>query len=136
MSGAVPHDAEGPKLSVILLDFVRLVQRNHALIREMVLRDIKGGHVGHGLGSLWVYLQPIVIVFTFMMIFGVVIGSKMAVTATFPGDYTSYILVGLTPWLVMSNALGRATNAFSGNANLVKQGVFPIETLPRAIAAA
>ncbi|KQU54795.1 hypothetical protein ASG72_04055 [Bosea sp. Leaf344] len=116
----------------MLIEFVRVIRRNYALIREMVLRDIKGGHAGHGLGSLWVYVQPIVVVATFMLIFGVVIGTKMAVTATFPGDYTSYILVGLTPWLLMSNALGRAPNAFSGNANLVKQVVFPIETLPVA----
>ncbi|KQK29384.1 hypothetical protein ARD30_17505 [Bosea thiooxidans] len=114
------------------LDFGRVIHRNLALIREMVLRDIKGGHAGHGLGSLWVYAQPIVVVGTYMLIFGVVIGSRMTVTASFPGDYTSYILVGLTPWLLMSNALGRATNAFSSNANLVKQVVFPIETLPVA----
>jgi lipopolysaccharide transport system permease protein len=116
----------------IVRDFVAISVRNLALIREMALRDLKGGHAGHGLGSLWIYIQPIVVVATFMLIFGVVIGTKMAVTATFPGDYTSYILVGLTPWLLMSNALGRSTNAFSGNANLVKQVVFPIETLPVA----
>jgi lipopolysaccharide transport system permease protein len=116
----------------MILDFARIIRRNHALIREMVVRDIKVGHAGHGLGSLWLFIQPIVVVATFMLIFGIVIGTKMSVTATFPGDYTSYILVGLTPWLLMSNALGRAPNAFSGNANLVKQVVFPIETLPVA----
>jgi lipopolysaccharide transport system permease protein len=110
--------------------FARVVVRNFALIREMVLRDIKGGHAGHGLGSLWIYAQPVVVVGTYMLIFGVVIGSKMAVSTTFPGDYTSYILVGLTAWLLMSAVLGRATTAFSGNSNLVKQVVFPIETLP------
>src|SRR5688500_18594995 len=114
------------------LDFARVVSRNLPLIREMVLRDIKGGHAGHGLGSLWIYVQPIVVVATFMLIFGVVIGSKLDVTASFPGHYTSYILVGLTPWLLMSNALGRASSAFSSNANLVKQVVFPTETLPMA----
>ncbi len=121
-----------PSLAAVTLDFVRIIRRNLALIYEMVLRDIRGGHVGHGLGSFWIYLQPMIVVGTYMLIFGVVIGSKMAVTATFPGDYTSYIVIGLTSWLVMSNALGRATNAFSGNANLVKQVVFPIETLPVA----
>lgn len=124
--------ASQPGIGAMVLNFARVIRRNLALIREMVLRDIKGGHAGHGLGSLWVYIQPIVVVGTFMLIFGVVIGSKMAVTTTFPGDYTSYILVGLTPWLLMSNALGRAPNAFSSNANLVKQVVFPIETLPVA----
>jgi len=121
-----------PSLTAIVIDFAGVIRRNLGLIREMVLRDIKGGYAGHGLGSLWVYIQPIMVVGTFMLIFGVVIGTRMTVTVTFPGDYTSYILVGLVPWLLMSNALGRAPNAFSGNANLVKQVVFPIETLPVA----
>jgi lipopolysaccharide transport system permease protein len=116
----------------MLVDFVHVIRRNHPLVREMAFRDIKGGHAAHGLGAIWVFVQPIVVVATFMLIFGVVIGTKIAVTTTFPGDYTSYILVGLTPWLLMANALGRATNAFLGNANLVKQVVFPIETLPVA----
>jgi lipopolysaccharide transport system permease protein len=127
-----PVRDKGPSLVTVVRDFARVVWRNLALIREMVLRDIKGGHAGHGLGSVWVFIQPIVVIATFMLIFGVVIGAKIAVTSTFPGDYTSYILVGLTPWLLMANALGRAPNAFSANANLVKQVVFPIEILPVA----
>jgi len=112
--------------------FARVVRLNRDLIREMVLRDINKGHAGHTLGSLWVYLQPIIIVVTYMIIFGTVIGSRMIATKSFPGDYTSYILVGVTPWLLTANALGRSSNAFSGNANLVKQVVFPIEILPVA----
>lgn len=121
-----------PSLFAIVQDFLSTTARNMALIREMVIRDLKGGHVGHSLGSLWIYLQPLVVVCTFMLIFGVVIGTKIAASSTFPGDYTSYILAGLVPWLLMSNALGRAPGAFSNNANLVKQVVFPIETLPVA----
>jgi lipopolysaccharide transport system permease protein len=116
----------------IVSNFIRVIRLNRELIYELTLRDIRGGTVAHGLGPLWIFLQPIVIVLTFMLIFGIVIGSKLNLTATFPGDYTSYILAGLTPWLLMSNALGRASVAFSGNASLVKQVVFPIETLPVA----
>ena len=129
---AQPTSSGSPSVVSMLVEFVRVIRRNLPLVREMAIRDIKGGHAAHGLGALWVFIQPIVVVTTFMLIFGVVIGTKIAVTTTFPGDYTSYILVGLTPWLLMANALGRATNAFSGNANLVKQVVFPIETLPVA----
>lgn len=127
-----PSKTHAPSLFRAALEFIRLIGRNLPLIREMALRDIKGGHAGHGLGSLWIYIQPIVVIGTYMLIFGVVIGSKMTAAASFSGDYTSYILVGLTPWLLMSNALGRATSAFSSNSNLVKQVVFPIETLPVA----
>lgn len=111
--------------------FAATVMRNRPLVTEMVIRDLKGAHAGHGLGSLWVYVQPLVIVGTYMLIFGLIIGSKIDVSSM-PGDYTSYILVGMTPWLVMANVLGRAPGVFISNANLVKQVVFPIEVLPLA----
>lgn len=120
--------AAGPAVG----DFVRSLRRNRSLVRELTLRDIKGGHAGHGLGAIWLFAQPLVVVATFMLIFGVVIGAKMDVTTTFPGDYTSYLLIGLVPWLLTANALGRSTTAFSSNANLVKQVIFPIEVLPVA----
>ena len=109
----------------------QLLQRR-GLISELVHREVKGGHAQHGLGAAWFYVQPLIVVATFMLVFGVVIGARMDLTASFPGDYTSYILVGLVPWLVTANALARAPSVLVANANLVKQVVFPIETLPIA----
>jgi lipopolysaccharide transport system permease protein len=114
----------------IVFDFVRTASGNRELIREMVGREIGQGHARHSLGAVWIYIQPMVIVGSYMVIFGTILGSRLALTKEFPGNYTSYILVGITAWLLMANALGRAPDAFSGNANLVKQVVFPIETLP------
>ena len=114
----------------IVIDFLRTACRNRSLIREMVVREIKQGHARHSFGAAWIYIQPLVVVGSYMIIFGTVLGSRLTITKEFPGNYTSYILVGLAAWLLMSNALGRAPNCFSGNANLVKQVVFPIETLP------
>jgi lipopolysaccharide transport system permease protein len=122
---------EGAKNDLVgqVANFLRVSIRNRALMREMVARDLKGGVAGHGFGVAWVFIQPLVIVLTYMLVFGVVIGSKIAVTSTFPGDYISYIMAGLVPWLIMSNALGRAPSVFMSNANLVKQVVFPVEIL-------
>jgi lipopolysaccharide transport system permease protein len=121
-----------PSLVAMTRDFLRATIVNAGLVREMVMRELRAGHAGHGLGSVWVYVQPLVVVGTFMLIFGVVIGSRIAITSSFPGDYTSYILIGMVPWQLMSNSLGRAPHAFSANASLVKQVVFPIEILPVA----
>ena len=49
-----------------------------------------------------------------------------------PRDYTTYILSGLVPWLFIQQALVRGANALVGQANLVKQVVFPVEVLPVA----
>ncbi len=140
MPSQAPQSAHAPQPASSLLnmvsDFVWTAFRNRGLLAEMMTRDLKSGFAGHGLGTIWVYVQPIVVLLTFMLIFGVVIGAKMAVTNTFPGDYTSYILAGLVPWLITSNALGRGPSLFATHANLVKQVVFPVEILPVAGVAA
>lgn len=137
MTGSTPAGSGAPARKPdgafkIVADFVSVLTRNFQLIREMAVRDLKGGLAAHGLGVAWAFVQPLVIVTTYLLIFGAVIGGRLTPSAELPGDYASYVLVGLTPWLLTSNALGRAPNAFSSNANLVKQVVFPIETLPVA----
>jgi lipopolysaccharide transport system permease protein len=115
-----------------LQSFTGLAWRHRGLVNELVSRDLKGGHAGHSLGWLWVFAQPLIVVITYMLIFGVVIGARVAQTETFPGDYISYVLIGLVPWLMTQGALARGPSVFLSNANLVKQVVFPIEVLPIA----
>jgi lipopolysaccharide transport system permease protein len=102
------------------------------LLREMIHRELTAAHARHGFGGLWVYAHPLVIVGTYLLVFGFVLGSKLNVNGDFPGDYPSYILAGLVPWLMMQAAIVRGPGALISSANLVKQVVFPIEVLPIA----
>ncbi len=113
-------------------DVTRTSWTKRELILELTRRDIGASHAGHGLGSLWSYIQPLIIIGVYLLIFGFVIGSKIAITESFPGDYPSYIAVGLIAWLGVQASIVKATGALTGNSNLVKQVVFPIETLPIA----
>ena len=106
------------------------VFRYRELLWEMVGRDLSVTHALHGFGWIWVYVHPLVMVATYLLIFGFVLGTKIAMTGEFPGNYPGYILAGLVPWLMMQAAIVRAPNALLANANLVKQVVFPIEVLP------
>ena len=122
-----------PRTSLAALAEIRaLLVTRRDLVRELTLREIAAAHAGHGLGPVWVYLQPLVVVGIYLLIFGFVLGSRIAQGADFPGDFPSYILVGLVPWLVTQAAMLRASGALLANVNLVKQVVFPIETLPLA----
>jgi lipopolysaccharide transport system permease protein len=115
-----------------LVDFQRSAYRTRELTFEMIRRDLGASHAGHGLGALWMYLNPLVIIAVYLLIFGFVIGSKIALTQTFPGDFPSYIAIGLMAWLPVQTALVKSTGALTGASNLVKQVVFPIEVLPIA----
>jgi len=106
--------------------------RYRELLREMVDRDLRASHARHGFGGLWVYIHPLVVVGTYLLIFGFVLGNRLIANGEFLGDFPAYILAGLVPWLMMQAALVRGPGALIGSANLVKQVVFPIEILPIA----
>ena len=55
---------------------------------------------------------------------------KIGGTAELPLDYTTYILSGLIPWMAFQESMNKGATVILGNANLVKQVVFPIEVLP------
>lgn len=125
-------DSGPPSVLRSLGQLIRVLIDKRDLLHEMVARDLKGAHAAHALGPIWVYLHPIIVTVTFMLVFGVVLGTRLSITASFPGDYTSYILAGLVPWFFTAYILGRAPAVFAANSNLVKQVVFPIEILPAA----
>ena len=43
---------------------------------------------------------------------------------------TTYLLSGLIPWLSFQESMSKGSTVIVGNANLVKQVIFPIEILP------
>jgi len=108
------------------------ILRYRELLREVVDRDLSASHARHGLGGWWVYVHPLVVAGTYLLIFGFVLGNKLSIGGDLPGDFPGYILAGLVPWLMMQAALVRGPGALIGSANLVKQVVFPIEVLPSA----
>jgi lipopolysaccharide transport system permease protein len=113
-------DSGGPSSALRSLgQLIRVLRNKRDLLHEMVARDLKGAHSGHALGPIWMYLHPIIITVTFMLVFGTVLGTRLSVTADIPGDYTSYILVGLVPWFFTAYLLGRGPSVFTSNSNLV-----------------
>jgi lipopolysaccharide transport system permease protein len=113
-------------------ELLQLLRLRRSLTLELARRDLSASHAGHSFGKSWIYIHPILIALVFFVIFGFVLGSKISLPKNFPGDYSSYILIGLIPWLMIQATLAKSTGALSGNANLVKQVVFPIEVLPVA----
>jgi lipopolysaccharide transport system permease protein len=107
-----------------------LATRHRQLAVAMARREVSDRYAGHVLGTLWSVAHPLVLMAVYVFIFGVVFRVAMGASSDEPFNYTVYILSGLIPWLAVADALNRAPTAVTGNANLVKQVVFPIEVLP------
>lgn len=97
----------------------------------MTKREITDRYAGQVLGSIWAVGHPLILMAVYVWIFAVVFKLKAShLGVDMPRDYATYILSGLIPWLAFQESMSKGTSVISGNANLVKQVVFPIEILP------
>lgn len=110
---------------------VGIISAHRTLAFEMAKREMAERYSGQALGMFWTIAHPMFQIGLYMFVFVVVFKTKIADTVgNMPLDYTTYLLSGLIPWLAMQDSLSKATTAITGNANLVKQVIFPVELLP------
>ncbi|MGQ9627413.1 MAG: ABC transporter permease [Anaerolineae bacterium] len=93
------------------------------LIKNLVIRDVKVRYKNSILGIFWSFLNPLIMMATFTVIFTVVMPVGIE-------KYPVFFLCGLLPWQFFSNSLVAATGSVVGNAPLIKKVYFPREVLP------
>lgn len=102
---------------------------NRELILELILRDLKGVHKGAFLGYLWLILSPLVQVATYVIIVSFVFQTHLH-QKTGSLDYALYVLSGMIPWQIVTKAIQESPSLIRERMDLVKQVIYPIETLP------
>jgi lipopolysaccharide transport system permease protein len=100
------------------------------LTLEMAKREIQDRYLGQVFGIAWALGHPLVLMAVYVFIFAFVFKVKIGSTRAWPLDYTTYLLSGLIPWLSFQESMSKGSTVIVGNANLVKQVIFPIEILP------
>ena len=115
-----------------LRDVSAILWKNRGLCRELVRRELSSQVAGEAFGMFWIIGHPMMLFCVYIFVFVVVFKTRIAESLEMPRDYTTYILSGLVPWLFVQQSLVRGANALVGQANLVKQVVFPVEVLPFA----
>lgn len=113
-----------------LKEVVRLTTRHRQLTWEMSKREISDRYAGQLFGLFWAVGHPLALILVYVFIFAFVFKIKVGGNQQLPLDYTTYLLSSLIPWMSFQETMSKSTVAITGNANLVKQVIFPIEILP------
>ena len=90
---------------------------------DMAISQLKAKYSGSKLGIWWAVITPLILAVSINFIF----------TRIFKIDipnYTLFVLSGIIPWVFFSNALLEVTNSFTANASILKQAIFPRESIP------
>ncbi len=97
--------------------------RFRALILTLVLRELRARYRGSFLGFLWSFLNPLLLMLVYVLVFAVYLRVPME-------KYAVFLFTGLLPWLWFSSSLAHATGVIVGSGALVKRVLFPAEILP------
>ena len=103
------------------------------LLWQFTLRNVELRHKGSHLGLIWSFLNPLLMLGLYVVMFGYVMGGAFGVR---PGetkiDYALGVFMGLTLFHFIAEVLGTAPTLIVANPNFVKKVVFPLEILPAA----
>lgn len=114
-----------------MLNSIRTVIKEQLEYRELIMRmaifDIKGNYQVHYLGTVWQFLNPLIQVTIYWLVFGVGIRQGQPVDGI---PFVMWLLMGLIPWFFISPAIIRGSNSVFQRVNLVSKMNFPVSLLP------
>jgi len=114
----------------VFVEAFQVGHKNRHLILFLTKQELFEPYTGQIFGRFWTLGHPLFLMFLYTFIFNMVFNTRIGGTYELPLDYTIYILSGLVPWLSTQQVLAKSCSVILGNANLVKQVVFPLEVLP------
>ena len=110
-----------------VVSLVKEMIRKRKIIWDLAKADFRKRFVGSYFGVVWMFVQPIVTVLIYFMIFGPY-GFKSSPPV--PAPYVLWLVPGIVPWFFFSEALNTETGCLQEYSYLVKKVVFPVEVLP------
>lgn len=99
------------------------------LFRQLLGRELASRYKTTTLGVLWLFLQPLLMLGVYTLVFSGIFKTRWAGTAT-TADFALVLFAGLIIFNFLSEVLVSAPTLIVGQPNYVKKVVFPIEILP------
>jgi lipopolysaccharide transport system permease protein len=104
-------------------DWLALV-RARGLLWTMTRRELASRYAGSAAGVLWAYLQPILMVGAYFLVFDVVFSMRMGDNAP-TSRVGTYLVVGSLPWLAFCESLSRGASSLVDAGGLLQKNALP-----------
>lgn len=96
------------------------------LLKNNVKKEIRGKYKNSALGVIWTFLNPLLQLLVYALIFPLILRSTQPY-------YVVFVCVGLVPWTFFTTAVSQSAWTIIANGNIVKKVYFPREILPISI---
>lgn len=98
------------------------------LLKTSVKKDIGGKYKHSFLGVLWSFINPLLQILVYALIFPLVMKNGGSYK-----DYTVFMVCGLIPWAYFTTVINRASFIMIENGNILKKVYFPRLILPLSL---
>lgn len=110
----------------LIFDMPYEILKNRQLVWNLSKNDFKVRYVGSYLGIFWAFINPLVTIMLYWIVFQFAFHSQ-------PVDghpFVLWLIAGLVPWFLIQDAITNATMALMEYAYLVKKVLFQVGILP------
>lgn len=101
--------------------------RYRLLIQSLVGRDLKARYRGSILGFLWSFVNPLLQLLTYGIVFTYMLPVKRS---SIVEPYFVFLFCGILPWTWFSTSVLESAAVLISGGNLIKKVLFPAEVLP------
>ena len=96
------------------------------LLKTNIKKEIRGKYKGSWLGILWTFLNPLLMLTVYALVFPYILRVNV-------DNYTIFMIVALIPWNFFTTAIQTGTGSVVANGNILKKVYFPREILPISV---
>jgi len=96
------------------------------LLKTNVQKEIRGKYKGSFLGVLWSFLNPLLMVLVYAIVFPYIMRMQQ-------DNYLVYLITGVIPWSFFTTCVTSGCNCVWINGGIIKKVYFPREVLPISV---
>jgi len=102
----------------------RALWQARSLLWTLTRRELASRYAGSAAGVAWAYLQPVLTVCAYFLVFDVVFAMRMGHDAP-TARVGTYLVVGSLPWLAFCESLSRGANSLVEAGSLLQKNALP-----------
>lgn len=97
------------------------------LLKTNVKKDIRGKYKASFLGVLWSFINPLLSVFVYSIVFRFLLRNDIP-------NFLIFLIVAIIPWNFFTTVISQGTTCIVGNGGVIKKVYFPRIILPISVA--
>jgi len=109
-----------------MIKFFKEIYNYRELLKNNIKKEIRGKYKGAWLGVVWSYLNPLLMLVVYSIVFSKIMRIQIP-------NYTMFLFTALIPWTFFTTTVSQGSFSVIASGNLLKKVYFPREIIPISV---